>query len=119
MGVSSLVPSCLLCDFILPRWIHTKARVIGERTIRIEVLPVRRNPIRSDIALRRPEIQSSGTDQIVEVMFERVLHVCIPFTGSIRLRPEVADIAGSAERRGDQIIYFVVSRAWIPNPILS
>ena len=81
--------------------------MIGERTIRIEVLPIRRNPIRSDIALRRAEIQSSGADQIVKVILERVLDVCIPLTGSIRLRPEVADIAGTAERRGDQIIHFV------------
>jgi hypothetical protein len=54
----------------------------------MEVLPVRRNPIRSDIALRRTEIQSSGANQIMKVMFERVLHVSIPLTGSIRLRPE-------------------------------
>jgi hypothetical protein len=59
----------------------------GEWLLGLEILAIRRDPIRGQVALRGAKIKLSRADKPVESILQRVFGVGIPGTGSVGLGP--------------------------------
>src|SRR6476469_1788120 len=95
---------------LLPGAIFHEGDVIEQRSAGAEILLVCRDPVSRQITLRGGEIQTALADQRAQAIFQRVLHSRVPDSGGIWLGPQIAWIAGAAERRRNQIVQFVRSR---------
>lgn len=73
---------------------------------RAHVFLVRRNPISRDLVLSRREVDLIVPYHRVQLVFEPVLHMCVPRLRQIRLRPKILDRVGAAKFQGNQVINF-------------
>jgi hypothetical protein len=102
--LESLVPLILTtpsASSVFPGRIDAERDVNGQWTIGVKVFLVSVDPVDRDIPLRGLEIQISCADLIMEIVFQGIFNVSIPFTGRVGLRPKITNIVRTAQRWGD------------------
>src|SRR6476620_12157343 len=82
----------------------------GRQWVRPHVDTISFHPVLRDNLLRLSEIERSRAYPPMQLVFERVLDVRIPWRGAEGLRPEISNRVGATELKADQVIDFVLSR---------
>ena len=90
----------------------------GERSVRVEIILVGGNPVGGRCRAVPWTDRVSFTDHLVEVFFQRILHVRIPGPRRIGFRPQIVDVFRAAQSRRNQIINLIVARTGIRDSVL-
>src|SRR5579863_2361851 len=82
---------------LFPGPILGKRGMARDRTVRVEVFLVSRNPVSGYIALCRRQSDFLLANQLMQTILKRVLEVRVPGGRGVRLRPEIVDVVGAPQ----------------------
>jgi len=83
----------------------------------MKILFVGGDPIGGDVALGSAQIEVSLTNHLMKMLFKRVFDVRVPGGQRVGFRPEIVDVFGAAQARGDQEIDLVVLRTGVGDAV--
>ena len=85
----------------------------------MKVFFVGSDPVGGDVALGSGQVEASLADHLVKMFFERVFDVGVPGGQRVRLGPEIVDVFGASQARGDQEIDFIIFRASVGDAVFA
>src|SRR5580658_9633318 len=92
-------------------------RLLPFRAIRVKVFLISFDPVARNLVLRGSQIELSFAHHVAKMIFERILHLRVPYGCRTGLGPQIVDVVRPAQRRRDEIVHLVRSGLGSANSI--